>query len=80
MIIKTKEPENWDQAIAELERYFSTATLPTVPVKLNACQTITDISKFIAGHLATVKANNGKRTFLPYLERLQELKQILSNH
>lgn len=24
-----------------------------------------------------VKANNGKQTFLPYLNRLQELKQIL---
>ena len=80
MIIKTKEPENWDQAIAELERYFSTATLPTVPVKLNGWTTITDISKFIDGHFATVKAQNGKRTFFPYLERLQELKQILSNH
>lgn len=27
---------------------------------------------------ATAKANNGKRTFLPYLNQLQELKQILT--
>jgi hypothetical protein len=25
-----------------------------------------------------VKTNNGKRTFLPYLNRLQELKQVLT--
>ncbi|TAL62564.1 MAG: hypothetical protein EPN85_02405 [Bacteroidetes bacterium] len=76
---KTDEkPENWTDEITELEHYFSTATQPSGPVKLNACQTITDISKFIAGHLAIVKANNGNRIFLPYLNRLQELKTILN--
>lgn len=72
-------PESW--GIADLETFFETATLTTVPVKLNNWSTITDVSKFIAGHLAIVKANNGNKTFLPYLERLNELKnnQFLSN-
>jgi len=69
--------ENWDQTIAELEQFFKTVTLPNQPIKLNQYSTITDISKFITSHLAAIKANNGNRTFLPYLKRLQELKPYL---
>jgi hypothetical protein len=72
------KPESWEQDITELERYFETATLPAVPVKLNPYSTITNVALFIHSHFATVKANNGKRTFLPYLNRLQELKQYLT--
>ena len=76
---KTKEqPKNWNNEIAEIETYFVAAELPTQPVKLNECSTITDCSLFIETHLATVKANNGKETFLPYLNRLQEFKQVLT--
>lgn len=70
-----EQPENWEQDINELENYFANITLPTQPVKLNQCSTITDCALFIESHFAIVKANNGKRTFLPYLNRLQELKQ-----
>ena len=69
--------ESWEQDIAELENYFTGITLTTQPLKLNAYSTIIDCSRFIENHFATVKANNGKRTFLPYLNRLQELKQVL---
>lgn len=72
------KPESWDLDITELENYFASIELPTQPVKLNRCSTITDCSLFIESHFATVKANNGKRTFLPYLNRLQELKQVLT--
>lgn len=72
------KPENWEQDITELESYFAGITLPTQPVKLNRCSTITNCSLFIESHFATVKGNNGKRTFLPYLNRLQELKQVLT--
>lgn len=75
---RIEQPENWSNDIAELENYFASIELPTQPVKLNGCSTITDCSLFIKNHLATVKANNGKRTFLPYLNRLQELKQVLT--
>jgi len=72
------KPESWEQDITELENYFTGITLPTQPVKLNQCSTITNCSLFIESHFATVKANKGKRTFLPYLKRLQELKQVLT--
>jgi len=74
------KPESWEQDITELENYFTGIQLPTQPVKLNKCSTITNCSLFIESHFATVKANNGKRTFLPYLNRLQELKQVLTTN
>lgn len=74
------KPESWEQDITELENYFTGIALPTLPVKLNRCSTITNCSLFIESHFATVKANNGKRTFLPYLNRLQELKQVLTTN
>lgn len=75
---RIEQPQNWSNDIAELENYFASIELPTQSVKLNRCSTITDCSLFIESHFATVKGNNGNRTFLPYLNRLQELKQILT--
>ena len=79
---KTEQPmpESWEQDIIQLENYFTGLTLPTQPVKLKQAQTILSVSKFIESHFATLKANNGKRIFLPYLNRLQELKQVLNTN
>lgn len=74
------KPESWVQDITDLENYFTGIAIPNHPVKLNRCSTITDCSLFIESHFATVKANSGKRTFLPYLNRLQELKQVLNTN
>lgn len=74
------KPESWEQDITDLENYFAGIAIPTQPIKLNKCSTITNCSLFIESHFATVKANNGKRTFLPYLNRLQELKQVLTTN
>ena len=74
------KPESWEQDITELENYFTGITIPSQPLMLNRCSTITNCSLFIESHFATVKANNGKRTFLPYLNRLQELKQVLTTN
>ena len=68
----------WD--IEELENFFSGIQIPTQPVKLNRYSTIIDTSKFIAGHLTTVKRNNGNKTFLPYLNRLNVLKEYLTEN
>jgi len=76
--IKKEQPQNWNNEIKELETYFSETQLPTEAIKLNQCSTILSTSLFIESHFATVKANNGNRTFLPYFNRLQELKQVLT--
>jgi len=75
---RIEQPQNWSNDISELESCFTGIKIPTQPVKLNRCSTIADCSLFIESHFATVKANNGKRTFLPYLNRLKELKQVLT--
>lgn len=76
--LNIEQPENWVNDIAELENYFASVEIPTQPVKLNKCSTITNCSLFIESHFATVKGNNANRTFLPYLNRLQELKKVLT--
>ena len=74
------KPNNWEQDITELENYFTNIELPTQSVKLNKCSTIINCSLFIDSNFATVKANNGKQAFLPYLNRLKELKQVLTTN
>lgn len=78
--LEQTKPESWERDITELENYFTGIAIPPQPVKLNRCSTITNCSLFIESHFATVKAKNGKRTFLPYLHRLKELKQVLTTN
>ena len=78
--IKKEQPKNWNSEIKELKVFFSETQLPTASIKLNQCSTILNTTLFIESHFATVKANNGNRTFLPYLNRLQELKQVLTKN
>jgi len=78
--VEKKQPQNWEQDISELESFFESIKLPTQPVKLNKCSTIINTPFFIVSHLKTIKHYNGNRTFLPYLNRLQELKQILNKN
>jgi hypothetical protein len=74
------KPVNWEQDIIELETFFDRVEPSKQPLILENNITITNCSVFIDSHLATVKANNGKRTFIPYLNRLQKLKQVLTTH
>jgi hypothetical protein len=73
------KPESWEQDIIELENYFAGIELPTRPIKLNPYSTTTDCSLFVESHFATVKANNGKPAFLPYLNRIRELKERIAS-
>lgn len=76
----TEQPtnnENWNKEIEELETYFKSIEIPGEAIKLNKGTTIVDGSKFISAHLVIIKANNGKKRFTPYLNRLQELKNTL---
>jgi hypothetical protein len=70
--------ETWMPEIVELETYFSSITLPVTPIKLSPGTTIENCAIFIRNHLATVKANDGNNTFLPYLERLRAFRKLIS--
>ena len=73
-----RHPQNWGNDISELENYFESIDIPTQPVKLNSYSTITNCTLFLRSHFSAVKDNNGNETFLPYLNRLKELKQVLT--
>jgi hypothetical protein len=77
LIIKPPTKTDWNNDIMELEAYFKNTILPHGPIKLNHCSIITDVNNFIDTHLKTLKINNGKPTFEPYLNRLQQLKQLI---
>ena len=70
--------ESWD--LASLESFFSSIQLPDPPIRLDQCSVIHDLPKFISGHLAALNTYNGNPVFLPYLQRLQKLQQILNYH
>ncbi|MFZ4521475.1 MAG: DUF6965 family protein [Bacteroidales bacterium] len=70
-----KKQNKSDWQLKELEDFFNSATLPTEPLKLNVVCHITNLRAFIDSHLDILKANNGKETFLPYLNRLHQLKE-----
>ena len=71
-------PKNWEQDILELETYFSSIELTNKPLALNQCSIITNTALFIESHFAIVKKNIGKQIFLPYINRLKEVKRLLT--
>lgn len=75
---KPHRTQDWQKEISVLEDYFKDAILPTGPIKLDQCSTILNAEKFIESHLATLITNNGNFHYLPFLHRLQTLKQILN--
>lgn len=74
------KPETWEQEISSLTQFFEAVTLPTQPVQLTPWETITDLQTFLESHFETVRANNGKPTYLLYLKRLQQLKEYLTTN
>ena len=75
---EAKQATTWDKEIEELEQFFASIVLPDHPIKFKTGETIKRVNIFLDSHLKTVKANNGKRTFLPFLTRLKELRQCLT--
>ncbi len=72
-----EQPKKWDADISELKTFFENITITNKPIKLNQSTIIINCQTFIENHLATVKANNGRETFIPYLNRLKRLKEVL---
>lgn len=68
----------WSSEIEELEQFFKAVKLPAGRVRLDQCNMITDLSLFLNSHLSIAKAQNGNSRYLPYLERMRQLKQFLN--
>lgn len=69
--------ESWNAEIEELEKALVGISLPTIPLKIQGCNTIIEPSEFIKAHLATIKVNDGNPVYLPYLECLNEFRIVL---
>lgn len=69
----------WSDNIAEMEQFFKVVKLPEDPISIDKCSRITNINLFIKSHMDTARAQNGNLRYKPYLDRLIELKRILSN-
>lgn len=68
----------WDQDISELEQFFK--IIPSDPIQLNKAELITDPKLFIESHMNIVIGQNGNERFRPYLDRLIQLKMLLSKN
>jgi VirE N-terminal domain/Primase C terminal 2 (PriCT-2) len=76
---KTVKPGIWSSEITELEQFFKTVKLPSGSIQLDSCSKITDLPLFVESHLSVLKAQNGNMRYKPYLDRLKEVKRIMSN-
>lgn len=76
-MIYRRKLEDWSAEIRELEAFFTSTNLPTIPIKLDEATTILDCKRFVDNHLGNVKANEGKIRFKVYLNRLKQLKNKL---
>jgi len=79
-ILSNNKNENWSNEISELEIYYSENQMTKKSIKLNQCTKIIDVPKFIESHFAIVKANIGNKRYLPYFNRLQELKNLIKTN
>jgi hypothetical protein len=70
---------NIQNEIFLLEKYFKNQKLEPGPVVLNESSTIENQPLFISTHIAALKANASNKTFMPYLHRLETLKNYYSN-
>lgn len=68
---------DWTTQIEELELFFEGCILPTVPIKLNSASTIKDFPFFLDSHIHTLRNNNGNIAFLPFLERLLKVRELI---
>lgn len=73
----TTQLKNWNMELEELETYFNSSDFENKPIQLNPFTKISSVSIFIESHLAIVRANNGNKTYKPYLDRLKSLKKLV---
>lgn len=51
---------------------------PENPIQLDVCTKITDVQRYTKATIRIIENNNGNPTYLPYLNRLKQFKQILT--
>lgn len=68
--------DEWTK-LDELEEYFHSHALPEEPMMLNGWTKILNPMGFVNAHISICRGNFGKDTYLPYMKRLIEFKDLL---
>lgn len=71
-------PGPWSKEINELVDFFKDLQVPE-RLQLDSVTTIFDISLFLKTHFSICKRQNGNERYIPYLDRLRSVKDILSD-
>lgn len=70
-------------SITEIESFFKTFDFDETPFPYNyrlSCNGLVfDLKKFVESHLEYLKNNKGRKIYLPYYKRLQEIYVYLKN-
>ena len=56
--------------------FFNGKQLESDPIRLNQCTVIENQERFLASHIATLRANSGKKKFVAYYDRLNQFYHI----
>lgn len=69
----------WLSEIETLESYFNSICNYPKNVRLDTAAVINDPALFLDSHFQTLKANNGNRYYLPFLDRLKRYKHLIES-
>jgi hypothetical protein len=76
---KPRLKECWLDELSELESYFGSVELPTGALKLDKATSITNVARFINSNISVARFNNGKKGFLPYLDRVRQVRALIGS-
>jgi len=63
--------------LEDLKTYFANKTLPKGKFRLNSCVVLINVNLFVKSSIMTLERNKGNMTYMPYYDRLVELKNKL---
>ena len=71
---------DWETRIEKLVKYFESINISMNSIDLNPYTTIYDIPGFIKSLMILIKTCNKNHVYLPYLERLEKLRELLQDY
>lgn len=69
--------EEFNNKVKELDEFFSSFPIQKSPIKLNNHTTILDYRGFVVSHMKVITNQNPSEAYIPCLDRLFELKNLL---
>lgn len=74
-----KNSQNKNNELQEILVFFENFEPPQTELRISCCEVIVNQKKFIKSHISAVKANSGKKTFLPYYLRLKKVYDVYNS-